>query len=745
MTPEHAVRSPANTNKPLPSTTGRGSDLSASSLAPSQSASQIDLVPSAEPVLSGNDGQHIYSDAPLPLPSPSLQSHSSGHQMTLPSMRPDNANAVQSPYTQTTTTNPYSLPFQAHVLPRRITEEDLLRSANAERDEDAESSVHEDAGGLRIVENPRFAGMGGNAKGKAKAKAGGSGGGTLKREPLRRGSTYGSTLSVPVPGSGGKGGFFGSLRGLFGRKGGSDLGVKGRWGKGRDADADGSEDGQPPTPAPRQRVFSDVGSQRHKRGNILPAAASDRKAEDGARKAEEWVGGQGRMFAEPGADHEADKGWASDGEIPTVKRRKSKSKAQGTIRSIASSAASGSTADVMVLPSRQKRRASLGVTADTSAALAPSPPVPTGTMSTLRAERRASMPVHPAPRPAGEGASLMSIVEGVARANRQGWASNGSTSNVVTPGSAPSSNSTGLLEVKAPRLDAPVPQTRVANIEGLPRSFSAPVRTFSTPPIPSTFAGPEGSSNGSGSGSGLSPASSLKRPAKSPFPSALRNSSPSPVPPLPVKPAAVPVPIPVPAPVLNGSQQAGGSGKGKGKAVEVERDEDEDDAASISSYETGHEMFDEDGDETEHEDDRGRAQPPPPPPHDYTNVNGNGKGNAQRQSFDSAASSNLIDDYGRGGSDLSASTASTPTSGLPTVGAPQRRKSVRVSLQPTFSATPPAIDEDEDDEDGQNRHAPWGNSKPTPDMWEDSSEEDVEYQKAKKLLNRIARKDKKGR
>jgi hypothetical protein len=71
---------------------------------------------------------------------------------------------------------------------------------------------------------------------------------------------------------------------------------------------------------------------------------------------------------------------------------------------------------------------------------------------------------------------------------------------------------------------------------------------------------------------------------------------------------------------------------------------------------------------------------------------------------------------------------------------------VRVSLQPTFSATPPAIDDDTEDEDaGGGSHAPWGGRAQPADMWEDSSEEDVEYQKAKKLLTRISRKEQKNR
>ena len=146
-----------------------------------------------------------------------------------------------------------------------------------------------------------------------------------------------------------------------------------------------------------------------------------------------------------------------------------------------------------------------------------------------------------------------------------------------------------------------------------------------------------------------------------------------------------------------------------------------------------------------------------------------------------------------GSSELSHSTTSTAVerrsplttisaASQPTTPPPRRRKSVRVSLQPTFSPSPPAIEYD--DEEEQKRHAPWvwkqdhhitegvgaGQhvhapvplAAPSPllnlghrqkvvepeqsarvyDIWEDSSDEDVEYQKAKRLLTRAARKEK---
>lgn len=73
---------------------------------------------------------------------------------------------------------------------------------------------------------------------------------------------------------------------------------------------------------------------------------------------------------------------------------------------------------------------------------------------------------------------------------------------------------------------------------------------------------------------------------------------------------------------------------------------------------------------------------------------------------------------------------------------------MRVSLKPTFSPTPPAIEDDD--------HAPWGlgyagakaevvnertargaRTNRDKDLWEDSSDEEVEYATAKRMLNRL--------
>ncbi|KAG1838228.1 hypothetical protein C8R48DRAFT_838642 [Suillus tomentosus] len=88
--------------------------------------------------------------------------------------------------------------------------------------------------------------------------------------------------------------------------------------------------------------------------------------------------------------------------------------------------------------------------------------------------------------------------------------------------------------------------------------------------------------------------------------------------------------------------------------------------------------------------------------------------------------------------DTESSTVSTET--------PTRRKSVRVSLQPTFSPTPPALEDDE----AHGRY-PWSSAKKDcdnhdessePVIWQDSSDEDEEYSRARKLLSRAGKKDK---
>ncbi|KAF4566127.1 hypothetical protein EYR36_011542 [Pleurotus pulmonarius] len=65
----------------------------------------------------------------------------------------------------------------------------------------------------------------------------------------------------------------------------------------------------------------------------------------------------------------------------------------------------------------------------------------------------------------------------------------------------------------------------------------------------------------------------------------------------------------------------------------------------------------------------------------------------------------------------------------------QRRKSVRVSLKPSYAA-PPVVDDDEDEEADGGHQEDSGNNGEVIDMWKDSSDEDLEYERAKKRLSR---------
>lgn len=98
--------------------------------------------------------------------------------------------------------------------------------------------------------------------------------------------------------------------------------------------------------------------------------------------------------------------------------------------------------------------------------------------------------------------------------------------------------------------------------------------------------------------------------------------------------------------------------------------------------------------------------------------------------------------------DQGGATSSTASGDTHTV----RRKSVRVSLQPTFSPAPPAgydqFDEDENEPGG--RHVSWSSRTKrvsgvaTHDVWQDSSEEDEEYRRARQLLSRMGKRKGKG-
>lgn len=343
--------------------------------------------------------------------------------------------------------------------------------------------------------------------------------------------------------------------------------------------------------------------------------------------------------------------------------------------------------------------------------------------------------IHPLPAKGNTSTSLMSIVEDVSRQNRN------SRSATVTPlRSTPSRSldlpsntnlnlppSTMKLEVpRAPIPGVPVNATWSSKLpDHMPparRSTSlnipyAPGSAFSQSlPVISGAQGTAGrrhetalnaasTSQGSGSvsASGSEPRR-VSRPAVSPLRSALRNSSRTPSP-SPVQPAEI---------RKRGADMRldeGNKPRGRtpereegqcsprqvrpGQATQLNGIRDSVSITSISSYATGRESpFEFEAEPT--------LQAPLAPQHD-----------------------------------TESSTASTET---PLA----RRKSVRVSLQPTFSPTPPALDDDEArgrypwnssgrEEDNQNRLS-------EPDLWQDSSDEDEEYSHARKLLSRVSKK-----
>ncbi|TFK38358.1 hypothetical protein BDQ12DRAFT_683522 [Crucibulum laeve] len=283
------------------------------------------------------------------------------------------------------------------------------------------------------------------------------------------------------------------------------------------------------------------------------------------------------------------------------------------------------------------------------------------------------------------------------------------------------------------------------------------------------------------------------RPAKSPLKSALRNSSRTPSPmmgPLPVENGSInsippitgpskprqleaprsqsvpapmasiprapgsvltsmPTPAPAPSRPAVSTPPTSSTQAQRVPSPDVQEEYLDDDAASISSYETGHEVFDW-GDEAPEEAQATSNVTRPVP------MRTGSESSTASESATPRPPPKPQPDFTQYGSDASVSTVGPSSSSLQ----PQRRKSVRVSLQPTFSPTPPAIDDD--DEEEQMKHAPWAwkNNSNAPvsdhsrqsdpksneavvrDVWEDSSEEDVEYQKARRLLSKVAKKAK---
>jgi len=618
-----------------------------------------------------------------------------------------------------------------------------------------EDSSEEDSRHVEIVENPRFAASNTNVSrrfslrtshtrdnsGSITTSSGtGTGTGSFSQPasstlaPLNHSSPY----TAPERERKGSSGFFSSIAGLF-RGGGSissghSSGTE-KW-KTRtqsnlravrhNADTDSEDDA--PTESPTRRIFG----RRALRESPTPSS-SGTPQKLRKRKARE-------------KDKEKDQGWISDGAAVRGRdARKASVKKRATLtdgsprpasRSVPASAPTRSSSEVFVgsslrpsTPSPTKpsakpksdlrvetiaRSSSTNVSRQSSMRSTGSvPPVPRRNVT----ERAGSLPASqstpaaaavgrssshqhgrsrsvtysspPSPPPpahpdagrhgAGSGqVSLMALVEGVTRSNRVAW----DRANAgLPPEPAGSTNKGGgLLSVRAP------PSVTKYNLRGEGgngisfESVLAPPSVFATPPPIATTKPSSSSSSAPPRPTSLPPPPRLPMPPtppgtapKVPLRSALRNQSPPPPKP-PPKPIVIPSAPPrvivessSPSPMANGG----------------DRGDEGSDSGSLASFRTVRETFS--ADSSPMPSPALVPAPAPVPAPVPVPVPASSSALAVPGQDESDVSTSTISANGGGGGG-----ASGPGPG------PARRKSVRMSLQPTFSPTPPAIDEDED-------------------------------------------------
>lgn len=373
---------------------------------------------------------------------------------------------------------------------------------------------------------------------------------------------------------------------------------------------------------------------------------------------------------------------------------------------------------------------------DGSSPRPPSETTPKGNKRTVSASRHGEIP------------SLMSIVEGVAKQNREHQDPNSMLFLPKAP--PPISQTLDLAEFPGSPSTITSPKSPPRNttrLERTPSERSVPV----TPSVPAATA---------------PVIHQPSSPEMKPLRSALRNSSRSPSPQAYSLPPAIPArspqrpphtPVPPPQEL---------------RPAEELQSANSDDVSSISSYETTRELFD---DDTSDIDTPVQTFATPILP---VSSSSQATNSSPESIFVSAPASppapapdtasappvppkpsGTYSPPHAGGSDVSKSTDSS------TGASPRRRKSVRMSLPPTFSATPPALDDADDTPDehtGRRRYEPWA---PAPngdahahvhaqgqqhhggwmsrirerDVWQDSSDdEDEEYSKAKRMLSRLS-------
>ena len=327
-----------------------------------------------------------------------------------------------------------------------------------------------------------------------------------------------------------------------------------------------------------------------------------------------------------------------------------------------------------------------------------------------------SAPPPPSHTDAGRaGTSLLAIVESVTRDNRAAW--DRATSGLPGDSSNGAGPAGGLVSVRAP------PSVTKYNLRGEGghgisfESVLAPGSVLGTqPPASSVHSGPQRATSLPPlprAPTSTTPASTGANTPQRPLRSALRAHSPPPVPPpkpivIPSAPPRVVVEAPAAPPAING------------RSANDDDDEEGSDDGSVASFRTVRETLDD--------------SPTPTPP-------------SAPAPAPAAAATAALALPGKDDSDVSASTASLTGTGAGVA----RRKSVRMSLQPTFSPTPPALDDDEDVAWGRSGR-PWGvvgnggangsagGKERERDFWADSSDEDEEYATARKLLTRTGKK-----
>ncbi|KAI0313802.1 hypothetical protein OF83DRAFT_1139801 [Amylostereum chailletii] len=386
---------------------------------------------------------------------------------------------------------------------------------------------------------------------------------------------------------------------------------------------------------------------------------------------------------------------------------------------------------------------------------------------------------------AGRGESLMSIVEGVSRERRTGEKpAAGGLFLPTAPASATSPNAglflpsasaysstrpplstssatsptNGMFLPSASAYSSTSPPPRPLGSGSLGRSTSGPQRRHTierTNGIAQVI--PTSHSLPSQSQAQLHTPAHRLIAASVPLRSALRNRSPSPMPAgststaslhspspslpetrivVPSAPGKVVLPPPSPSPPLPPAES---------KAARAEKLES--DSASISSYETGHSQFEDAETETE--------APAPPPkfvqaamPPTPTKDLANGSPLQSAGMNGDALAVPGSDVLSASGSDVSTISGGTAGSGSGSGSGVARRKSVRVSLQPTFSPTPPAVEEEEEDGGEGERYLGAGEKgwssrvreEGQKDVWEDSSSEDEEYAMARNALRKVGKK-----